>query len=311
MTITFRGGRRPADPSKPRLLLRPYIKTLPAPPASVDWYSAVTDWPMFLNDQLGCCTEAMVGHNLQNTSTYGDGATVTITDDDVLTAYERVSGYRPGHPETDRGAVLQDVYNDWRKHGVGGHKALAFAAVNVHDLDEVKTAINEFGAAGLGIIVDETMMDDFNAGKGWTRVGGAQLGGHAVPAVGYDDEGVWVVTWGQVIKMTWAVFRRVCEEGWIAVLPEWVNDQTGKDPLGVDLYGLGEAMSALTGEPNPFRPDPGPSPSPQPPGPAPVPVDAADQALAEIAHRWLQRRHVGANAVMAAELRSWLAAKGL
>lgn len=261
MTIKFKGGRLPPVSSMPRLLLRPFMGTVAAAPASVDWHSNVADWPMYLNDQLGCCTEAMVGHNLQNTSTYGDGATETITDDDVLKAYERVSGYRPDDPSTDQGAVIQNVYNDWRKNGVGGHKALAFAEVDVSDLNEVKTAINTFGGAGLGITVTQQMMDDFNAGKGWTRAGGKSLGGHAIVAVGYDADGVDVVTWATVIRMTWTMFRKVCEEAWIAVLPEWVNDQTGEDPLGVDLYGLGEALSALTGDGNPFLPTPTPSPA--------------------------------------------------
>lgn len=252
MTIKFRGGRLPPVSSKPRLLLRPFMGSITAAPASVDWYGGVTDWPMFLNSELGDCTEAMVGHNIQNTSTYGDGATVTITDDDVLAAYERVGGYNPDDPSTDQGAVLQDVYNDWRKNGVGGHKALAFAEVNVSDLNEVKTAIHVFGGAGLGIQVTQQMMDDFNTGKGWTRAGGKSLGGHAIVAVGYDADGVWVVTWATVIKMTWTVFRKVTDEAWVSVLPEWINDASGKSPLDVDLYGLGEALSALTGDRNPF-----------------------------------------------------------
>ena len=266
MTIKFRGGRLPPVSSKPRLLLRPFMGTITAAPASVDWYGNIADWPMYLNGDIGDCTEAMVGHNIQNTSTYGDGATVTITDDDVLAAYQRVSGYDPDDPSTDQGAVLQDVYNDWRKIGVGEHKALAFAEVDVSDLNEVKTAIQVFGGAGLGITVTQQMMDDFNAGKGWSRAGGKSLGGHAIVAVGYDADGVWVVTWATVIKMTWTVFRKVCEEAWIAVLPEWVSDQTGEDPLGVDLYGLGEALSALTGDVNPFLPAPSPSPRPDLPG---------------------------------------------
>ena len=261
MTIKFQGGRLAPDRSKPRLLLRPFMGTVTAAPSSVDWHSNVADWPMYLNDQMGSCTEAMVGHNLQNTSTYGDGATVTIGDDDVLAAYVRVSGYRPGDPSTDKGAVLQNVYNDWRKNGVGGHRALAFAEVDVSDLNEVKTAIATFGAAGFGITVTQQMMADFNAGKGWTRAGGRKLGGHAIVAVGYDVDGVDVVTWAIVIRMTWTVFRKVCEEAWIAVLPEWLNDQSGEDPLGVDLFGLGEAFSALTGEVNPFLPAPAPSPA--------------------------------------------------
>jgi hypothetical protein len=311
LTITFQGGRLPPVPTKPRVLLRAYMPAAVSAPASVDWYSNVADWPMYLNDELGCCTEAMVGHNLENASTYGDGATETITDDDVLAAYERVSGYRPGHPETDQGAVLQDVYNDFRKNGVGGHKALAFAEVNVDDLNEVKNAISTFGAAGLGITVTQQMMDDFNAGKGWTRSGGRRLGGHAVVAVGYDADGVYVVTWAAVVRMTWQVFRDVVEEAWIAVLPEWVNDQSGKDPLGVDLYGLGEAVAALTGGANPFQSGPNPEPNPEPPGPVPGPVDDADQALASAARRWLRYRHVGADESFAREVTVWVASKHL
>lgn len=309
MSITFHDGRRPPHPedTHPRVKLRPFVRALTAAPASVDWYSRVTEWPMYKNDELGDCTIAKIGHEIENASTYGDGTTVLVTDDDVLTAYEAVGGYRPGHPETDQGAVLQDVYTYWRKTGVGGHKALAFAEVDVKSLDEVKTAIATFGAVGLGIVVDQQMMDDFNAGRGWTRTGGEQLGGHAVPAVGYDSEGVWVVTWAAVIKMTWSVFRRVADEAWVAILPEWVNDQTGRDPLGVDLYGLGEAMSALTGDPNPFQPDPQPEPGPAP-GPAPADPDVA---LAAAVRPWLKLRHRGTNADVARDLKTWLTAKGL
>lgn len=267
MSVTFRGGRLAPVPSKPRLHLAGLLAAAPTPPESVDWYSRVDSWPVFLNDQLGCCTEAMVGHTIQNTSTYGDGATVTLTDDNVLTAYERVSGYRPGHPETDNGAVLQDVFNDWRKNGVGGHKALAFGEVRVTSRDQIKTAINVFGAVGLGLVVTQQMMDDFNAGRGWSRSGGRQLGGHAVVAVGYNPDGVYVVTWGEVILMTWAVFGHTVEEAWAAVLDEWISDSSLVDPLGASLYELGEELAGLTGGANPFpQPSPNPTPSPQPSG---------------------------------------------
>ena len=284
MTVTFQGGRLAPVRTKPRLRLATFLAAAPTPPASVDWYSKVAEFPMYLNDQLGDCTAAMVSHNIQSTSTYGDGETVTVTDDDVLVAYMRVSGYRPEHPETDRGAVLQDVYADWRKTGVGGHRALAFAEVDPSDKAEVRTAVNTFGAVGVGLTVTDTMMADFNAGRGWSRGGGRALGGHAVVAVGYDQDGLDVVTWGEVIRMSWPMWRTAVDEAWIAVVPEWINDQSGLSPLGVDLYGLGEAMSALTGDANPFQP--GPDPGPVPPAPAPRPA-AADVELADAMKRWL------------------------
>src|SRR5689334_13862246 len=135
----------------------------------------------------------MVGHKIQNASAYGEGATVTITDADVLAAYERVSGYNPNDPSTDQGAVLQDVYSDWRKTGVGGHKIQVFAQVDVKNHDEVKTAVDQFGAVGLGITVTQGMMDDFQAGQAWRAADGETLGGHAVPIVGYDASYVYLV----------------------------------------------------------------------------------------------------------------------
>src|SRR4051812_3093661 len=42
--------------------------------------------------------------------------------------------------------------------------------------------------------------------------------------------------------------------------------ETRVKPLGVDLYGLGEALSALTGDVNSFLPTPSPSPRPDLPG---------------------------------------------
>lgn len=280
MSVTFRGGRLAPVPTKPRLHLAGLLAAAPTPPQSVDWYTRVEQFPMYLNDELGDCTEAMVGHAIQSTSTYGDGATVTITDDDVLTAYERVSGYRPGHPATDQGAVLQDVFNDWRKIGVGGHKALAFGEVRVTSRDQIKTAINVFGAVGLGLVVTQQMMDDFNAGNGWSRAGGEQLGGHAVVAVGYTPDGVYVVTWGEVILMTWQVFGRVVDEAWAPILPEWVNDTSNVSPLGDALYALGEDLADLTGGENPF-PEPGPSPSPGP-TPTPEPSGCLGQLVGEL-----------------------------
>lgn len=287
MPVTFQGGRLAPVRTQPRLKLRPFLAVPPEPPASVDWYSRVEWWPLYGNDVLGDCTAAMVAHAVQNTSTYGDGATVTVPEEDVVAAYSRVSGYRPGHPETDRGAVLQDVYADWRRTGIAGHKALAFAEVDPSDQAEVKTAINTFGGVGVGMVVTEVMMTDFNTGRGWGRTGGRSLGGHAVVAVGYDQDGLDVVTWGQLIRMSWSVWRRTVDEAWIAVVPEWVNDTTNLSPLGVDLYGLGEAMAALTGDANPFRPDP--TPQPVPPGPVPRP-DEADVALAHAMKTWLTTR---------------------
>lgn len=284
--IEFRAGLLPPHPedTHPRLHLGMYLTgKLPAPPAAVDWYSRVAGWPMYGNDSESDCTIAMVGHIIEGASTYGEGSTVKVSDNDVLAAYEAVSGYNPADPSTDQGAVLQDVYGYYRSTGVGGHKTLAYAQVDVGNLDEVRQSVALFGAAGLGIVVSQDMMDDFNAGKPWTRATGQQLGGHAVPAVGYGPGGVLVVTWGQLQPMTWDCFKAAVEEGWVSVQPEWFS-AAGVNPTGLDLHALGDDLAALTGGVNPFPP-PQPAPAP-PPAPAPNPTPDALHELAGLLKQW-------------------------
>jgi hypothetical protein len=295
--ITFRGGRLPNDPNKARVALRPFLRVDEVPPPrESDRYSQVPSWPMFLNDKLGDCTCADLGHTLQQTALYGDGAEVHVTDDDVLTAYKAVSGYN-GDPSTDQGAVIQDVMNYWRTTGVAGHKSLAFAEVNVKDVAEVKAAINLFGSVHFGLLFPAFAMDQFNAGQPWTPATRNTTieGGHDVVGVGYDPQWLYVVTWGRVQKVAWTFVARYFEEAWVAVIPEWVNDASGRTPTGLDLHGLGAEVAALTGGENPFPENP---PEPPPPGDGlpPAVVDAVRALLADTRlAAWAAGRHTGDN----------------
>lgn len=325
LTITFHPGRLAPYPEEthPRVKLALAVdKTaLPAPPASVNWYGQVASWPMLANDCAGDCVEAEQGHHEQVFTTYGLAKPETFTDADAITAYTAITGYDPsqdgpnGNP-TDQGTVIQSAMSYWRKVGFAGRKIAAFAEVNVNDETEMKTALALFGPLSGGMKFPAVAMRQFNDGQTWDVVKhdyGIE-GGHCVCIVGYDDTYVNCITWGAVQRMTWAFFRKYFEELWAPISTEWINAQTALDPEGVDLSQLGEQFSALTHEDNPFPgsdPNPQPVPVPTPPGPGPVPVGPADASLAVTARQWLQHRHVAANAVMAKELRSWLAAKRL
>lgn len=312
----YKLGRRAPHPAAraPRVKLAPFLTgPVPTAPPIVDWLSRVTDWPTYLNDELGDCTIAAAGHMIEAWTAYGQGHTVEITDQDVLAAYEAVSGYRPGQPDTDQGAVMQDVLSYWRKVGIGGHKILAFVQVDHTKPSEVDAALNLFGHLYVGVDFPASAMDQFDAGQPWdvVRNDGGIEGGHAVD-LGYEENGTHLtaVTWGQPQKLTLEWWAKYVEECWAAITPEWL-DANGRSPAGLDLYGLGEAVAALTGEPNPF-PAPSPIPSPRPPEPTPGPpaVDP-DEALAVTAREYVQRYHTGLNRQMARSLATWLAAKGL
>lgn len=265
---TYKFGRLAPHPVEghPRLRLAPHLAPVPPPPVSVDWYSNVKSFPMYGNgadpeneaagfppNGAGDCTEASNGHMIQVASTYGNVKTVVVPARAILEAYMRVSGYDPETGENDNGAVVQDVLADWRKNGIDGHRCDAFGQLDHTDVTEVKKSIWLFGNANLGIVVYESLEDDFNAGQPWARAEGAQLGGHCVPAVGYDTRNIYVVTWGKVQPMTWTCYAKVVEEAWGIVMPEWFNTSTNYSPTGLDKQGLGEDFQSLTGEASPFH----------------------------------------------------------
>jgi hypothetical protein len=285
-SITFRSGRLHAQPARPQLRLGDYLTTtLPTPPASADWQSKVATWPMYGNDTLGDCTCAAVGHMIQAETTYGQGTTVTVPEQDVLAAYEAAGHYNPADPNSDQGAYIQDVLAYWMKTGVAGHKILAYASVDVSNPVEIRQAIDLFGSVDVGFNFPASAMDQFNAGQAWDVVNGSPVeGGHCVPVGAYSADGTLTcVTWGALQKMTPAFWKAYADEAWVVITPDWLSAK-GVDPQGLNLYQLGQDYAALTGKPNPIpQPQPTPSPTPSPkPGPS-----SADTALAAAARTWL------------------------
>jgi hypothetical protein len=320
-------GRLPNDPTKRRLRLAGYIDTtLAVPnPQVVDWMSKVPTWPMYGNDRAGDCAWADFAHSIQAASTYGQGRTVTVTERDVLAAYSGCTGYDPKDPASDQGTVMQDGFNYWRKTGIGEHRILAFAQVNHTNRAEVYAAINLFGSVHLGISFPAYAMDQFDHHQPWdvSRYNDRIEGGHAIHAGYYNDPGntINVTTWGAVQPMTDRFFDKYVEEAWVAVTPEWLS-VVGTTPAGLDLHGLGEALSRLTDEPNPFPVTPSPTPIPSPPAPTPVPPTptptpvpdpgvAADRILIADLGTWPTDTHMGSNAKAAAAVLRWKKAKGL
>jgi hypothetical protein len=250
-TAPRRLGRRPVRHDPRTLHLIDYLlhRELPEPPASADWLSKVTTWPMMLNDRLGCCTCAAAGHMIEAWTAYGQHAEATVTDDQVLTAYEAVSGYDPSTGEGDNGAVELDVLRYWRKHGIAGHRIGAFVKVDHRDHTEVKQAISIFGGIYTGFEVSQSAMDQNKAGQVWdrsrTRAGRAILGGHAVPVAAYDADGLTCVTWGATQRMTWDFFDDYFTEAYAVITDDFLDPKTGLDPAGLDTKALLEDLAAL------------------------------------------------------------------
>jgi hypothetical protein len=235
-------GRKSRDFAKWAPTLEHYLTAeLPPAPLIVDRASKVASWPMYLNDQLGDCTCATVGHEIQAWTAYAT-AEVTLAQDDILALYEAVGGYVPGDPSTDNGCEIADVLAYWQKTGAGGHKISAYAALgDCSNLTLMKQCLNVFGTVYLGINVPRSAEDQFSAGEVWTVVAGSPIvGGHAIPLQRIDNAPLGdleVVTWGALQRMTREFAQTYTEEAWVPVSADWLT-ANGSTIEGFDLAQL-------------------------------------------------------------------------
>jgi hypothetical protein len=267
--VPYRLGRKPNDPSRPRIRLAAHLNVASPPPDEAMW-TGVPDWGVLLNDQLGDCTCAGDGHLAEILTFYGQGTETVITDAQVLAAYEAVGGYDPnagppGENPTDQGATVQAALGYLRKPGVGGVAIAAFAEVDPANLTEIKAACGELGPLSAGVNLPAVAQKQFGDGQPWDVVAddGGIEGGHCIVLAGYDPEFLYFITWGKVQKATYAWWAKYGEEIWAVVSQDWVSAK-GDDPEGVNLSSLGTEFAELTGEPNPFNGSPEPAPAPAP-----------------------------------------------
>lgn len=230
----------------PRVRLADHLDTAGVPEV-VDYASKVTSWPVYMNNVIGDCTCAALGHAIQAWTTYAEGPTVTLPDSAVLALYEAVSGFDPQTRANDNGAVEQDVLTHVQKHGIGGHKIRAFAQVNHKNPAEMKAALDIFGTVYLGMQVPKSAEVEFQNGTAWQNIGDQQiLGGHAIDLQKVDSDYMYVVTWGKLQPMTEDFWLTYGDEAWVILTDDWMNSK-GLSPTGLNLTGLLNEFDAITG----------------------------------------------------------------
>jgi len=213
--------------------------SLPTLPPSLNNGSRVADWGMMDNDKLGDCAFAGIGH-MELLWTTDATTPFRPTDAEIVAAYSAVTGYNPADPNSDRGTVLLDALNYWRKTGVAGHKIDSFMAMELGNLTHLKAAILLFGCVYTGIALPLTAQTQ----AVWSVVPhtpdneAGSWGGHCVPLVGWDQNGNFVcVTWGQEKRLTANFWKRYADESWAVSSPDWLA-ANGRSPSGLDMAQL-------------------------------------------------------------------------
>lgn len=253
---TRKYGKLPAKEGVNKLHFGKYAAALPAPPSGYGWGKAITQpWGMMLNDTIGDCTCAGVGHAIQ-VYTSNHHKEVTVSDADVLNLYITITGlegaaYNPTTGENDNGCVETDVLNYWQDNGFAGHKLGAWAAINQTSKMEVMQAIYYFGGIYIGLelplsMENQTVWSIPNQKVVTTDPNYApgSAGGHCVYVVSYDQKHLTCVTWGMTLEMTWDFFFAYCSEAYALISADWVNDTT-KAPNGFDMNTLLTDLATL------------------------------------------------------------------
>jgi hypothetical protein len=251
-------GKKPVRYDIRTLQFRDYAHSnrgIPVPPLEISYVVKIPSWPMLLNDQLGDCVIAAMGHIVQQWTYFASGGSAmqTMTDAEALAAYEAIGGYNPDDPNSDQGCDMLTALNYWRNQGieVAGalHKIGGYVAVDPSNLDEVRQAIYLFGNlfTGVALPVGVQGADDWTVPvDGIYGAAGApgSWGGHCIPNMAESPETLTCITWGERLKMSHNFFGDYCDEAYAVLSSDWI-ESSGAAASGFDLAQLKEDLAAL------------------------------------------------------------------
>lgn len=248
--MPYKLGKHPPVLDDRTLRFKDYVTpALPAPPASVTYYQNVATWPMYYNDQYGDCTCAAAGHMIQNW-TANAATEVTPPPPTVLTFYEHFVGTPP---PPDEGCNMLSVLKYWRRTGLDQHKVQAFTSLDLQDQSQAQSAVYLLGGIYIGVALpDFAVQGDNYLAIPWVVPQGGPVGnaapnqqnGHCIPAVGYDAEQLWIVTWGSLKSMSWGFYNAYADESYAVVSTDFIGT-SGESPTGFNLTALENDLAQL------------------------------------------------------------------
>lgn len=236
---TYFLGKKAAKIDPRRLMIADFFMPgIAPPPPSCSWYGSTIEFGMMLNDRLGDCTVAALGHGIQVATLNTKDGESTVADSVVEGVYEGACGYNPSNPATDQGGVITDVLDYLRQNEMGGHKLYAYADTSPGAYAHVKQAIYLFGMVDIGLQLP--ISAQAQVGSLWTATSGTNgaagsWGGHSVIVCGYDAEGLTCITWGRLQKMTWGFWAQYCDESHTLLWRAWMEHFSGSWAVNLAL----------------------------------------------------------------------------
>jgi hypothetical protein len=137
--------------------------------------------------------------------------------------------------------------------GPDGVKAVAFGAVDVRDIPQVKFALDVFGYLWVGVNVLDVNLTQFSNDRPWDYSRSAvPEGGHSVLVGGYGPQRAGAfggderfITWATETSFTDLYWQYQAEEAWVCIWPEHLG--TAAFQAGVDTQALVADFHQVTG----------------------------------------------------------------
>jgi len=241
-------GKKAAQVLRGLPALGKYTLHMPNSPFETDYSLALKNLGQMGNDKLGDCTCAAIGHAIQTWTSLTSQEEV-IPDDVIINLYSAVSGYVPGDPLSDQGAVATDALKYWYRNPVQGHHSLSgFANIRPGNRSSVRDAVYLFGVAYIGVQLPLTAQKgDWDVSPDSDLTGDdapGSWGGHAIPIVQYDKDSVRFISWGKFKDASWNWLDAYMDEGYALLSKDWLN-KSGRAPPGFDFETLTNDMMAI------------------------------------------------------------------
>lgn len=240
-------GKRPAFFPRGLMSISAVAHAFPTPPPIVGYAHGINNFGMDGNDTYGDCVFAAAAHGKQLWTTL-TGKPVVPTTAETLAVYSSLTGFNPNDPNTDNGAVPNDIWTDWKTKGIFGSKIEAFVNVNPRDKTQILDSIWFFGCNFIGMQLpisaqSQTIWDVPPGGPVGDGEPGS-WGGHEVLGVHADQRYVEVITWGSRKLMTWAFVNTYVDEIAAILSDDWIGSNE-KTPGGVPLASLRVDLSII------------------------------------------------------------------
>lgn len=235
----------------------PYV----SPTSSVDFSSDVLAWGMLGNDDYGDCTFAGRVHMEMGNAWYNKqqavgntSASVWPTYDQTLTSYFTYEGSPQPSNYTwseqngyDNGADMGQLLLWFMTHDVGPLGPIGgFASIDITDGQEYQGAFSAFGGLYVGLLVNQEMMNETDAGEPWTSTATDWIGGHCIWHAKRGPTWGTAITWGQQQLFSWENWRATRQEAYVVFTREMMEAPGGKFN-GVNVAQLKSDLADLGG----------------------------------------------------------------